>query len=567
MNRIYLSHQQRMKNIVNMTILFGTIILLKYFHIQIIGIENFDENLFATTGYTKDIKGDRGRIYDRNGVLLAGNITKIDLWVNTQKDFDVAKINRFFEEFYDLDSNVVSEKLSGSKKKYVAIKKNIIPEDISRIIKEVQGIKGLNIDKYSQRFYPYEEICSQVVGYTNKEGNGRTGIELEFNEILNGKKIKEVFNRSVNSKWENRDKANFNYELNGKDIYLAIDIKLQEFLYQALVKGQENSLAKAANGIIVDPLNGDVLAMAGTPSFNPNNFSNYNIERHRNNVISKQYEPGSTIKVIPVLGAIDAIGTDIKIDCENGEYEIPNTQRVVKDHEAHNLLSIDEVLIHSSNIGIVKISNILGKEETYSALRKFGLGSKTGIKLPGEENGKIAKLRSWSKTTHSAVSFGQELSVTDLQLSMIYASIANNGFLLKPKIVKRIFSPKNSIEFDRVEIIRQVMEYEDSKILIDMLSSAVSEGTGQNAAISGYEIAGKTGTAEKFVEGQYSKSDFISSFAAIFPASDPQYVCVVSVDSPEYHKHWGNITAAPIAREVFVEIINNNFLTKKQETT
>ena len=150
---------------------------------------------------------------------------------------------------------------------------------------------------------------------------------------------------------------------------------------------------------------------------------------------------------------------------------------------------------------------------------------------------------------------------------MVYVAIANNGYLLKPKIVKKIYSPINSIEFDEVQIVRKVMEFEDSRILIDMLSSAVNDGTGKNAAISGYEIAGKTGTAEKFIEGQYSKREFVSSFASIFPASDPQYVCIISVDSPEYHKHWGNITAAPIAREVFVEMINNNFISKKEKTT
>ena len=314
MDRLYLSHQSRMKNIINISILFGVIILLRYFQIQIIGIENFDEDLSKKIEYRMDIRGERGRIYDRSGTLLAGNIIKIDLWVNTQKDFDKATISSFFKKFYDLDSIYTSEKLSKDKKKYVAIKKNIIPKDINNIIEEVQGIKGLNIDKYSQRFYPYEEICSQVVGYTNKEGEGRSGIELEFNEILSGKKINEVFERSINSKWENKDKANFNYELNGKDIYLAIDIKLQEFLYQALIKGQENSSAKAANGIIVDPLNGDVLAMAGTPSFNPNHFSSYSLDQHKNNVISKQYEPGSTIKVIPVLEAIGILDRDMKIN-------------------------------------------------------------------------------------------------------------------------------------------------------------------------------------------------------------------------------------------------------------
>ena len=156
--------------------------------------------------------------------------------------------------------------------------------------------------------------------------------------------------------------------------------------------------------------------MAGTPSYNPNNFNQYGLARYKNNVVSKQYEPGSTIKVIPVIEAIQNLGEQILIDCENGEYKIPRTNRVIRDHERHEKLSVEEVLAYSSNIGIVKLADMLGEEKTYSSFRKFGLGSKTGVNLPGEEKGKISKLKKWSKTTHSTVSFGQELSVTDLSL-------------------------------------------------------------------------------------------------------------------------------------------------------
>ena len=562
MNRTYIVYQNRIKYIINIILIFGVIILSRYFQIQIFGVDDFQRKLSEKIEYKKSIKGERGRIYDRNGELLAGNIVKIDLWVNTLKDYESEIICSFADKYFDIDSAELSIKLELNKKKYLPIKKAIIPENLERLVAEVSKIKGLNIDSYSQRFYPYEKICSHVVGYTNNKGDGKSGIELQFNDLLS-ESIKDdvVFDKSFNERWKNKEKERFSYKLNGNDIYLSLDIELQKYLYEALKKGQSNSLAHSANGIIVNPLNGDILAMAGTPSYNPNNFNQYGLAKHKNNVVSKQYEPGSTIKVIPIIEAIQNLDEHMLIDCEDGEYKIPRTNRIIRDHEPHEILSVEEVLAYSSNIGIVKIADMLGEDKTYSSFRKFGLGSKTGVDLPGEEKGKISKLKKWSKTTHSTVSFGQELSVTDIQLSMIYAAIANEGYLLQPKIVKEIHYPSQIIKFDDAKIVRKVMNAETSKKVLDMLSMAVNIGSGQNAAIDGYQIAGKTGTAEKYINGEYSKTEFVSSFASIFPSSSPKYVCIISVDSPEYNKHWGNITAAPITREIIVEMINNNFLT------
>ena len=568
MNRTYIAYQNRIKYIINIILIFGALILSRYFQIQIFGIDDFQRKFSEKIEYTKNIKGERGRIYDCNGELLAGNIVKIDLWVNTLKDYDIEKICSFASKFCNLDSASVATKLELNEKQYLPIKKAIIPEDLNVMLSQASKIKGLNIDRYNQRFYPYEQICSHIVGYTNSNGEGRSGIELQYNELLSGAIETDVtFQKSLSERWKNKEKERFNHKLNGKDIYLSIDIRLQKYLYEALQKGQESSLAKSANGIIVNPINGDILAMAGTPSYNPNNFNQYELSKYKNNVVSKQYEPGSTIKVIPMIEAIQNLDEQMMIDCENGEYEIPGTKRVIQDHEPYDILSLEQVLAHSSNIGIVKIANMLGEEKTYSSFRKFGLGSKTGVNLPGEEPGKISKLKKWSKTTHSTVSFGQELAVTDIQLSMIYAAIANNGFLLEPKIVKEIHYPSQILKFDDAKIIRKVMNAETSKKIINMLNMAVNIGTGQNAVIDGWQISGKTGTAEKYINGEYSKKEFVSSFASIFPSSSPKYVCIISVDSPEYNKHWGNITAAPIAREIIVEMINNNFLTMNNKET
>jgi len=563
MNRIYISHQEKFKKVINFLIIFGAIVSLRYFYVQVLNANQYSSIIDQKTTYVKNIIGNRGNIFDRNGVLLATDITKIDLWVNTKENYDIDSIVDFFYENFNLDKVETKTLLMSKKVNYLPIKKNIIVSDLNRIKKAVIPIKGLKIDIYNQRFYPYGEVCSQLIGYVDHIGEGKGGIELEFNEILKGKVKKEKLNKTIDSKSENKNKEEYNYTLNGSDIYLTIDIDLQKILYEEILQGQINSSAKSANGVILNSFNGEVLAIAGTPSFDPNNYKNYSLDKRKNNVISHQYEPGSTIKVIPILNTIEKTNFDnlVYIDCENGEYKIPGTDRSIHDHKPHEGLSISEILIHSSNIGIAKIANTLGAKETYKSLRKFGIGSKTGINLPGEERGSLRELNLWSKLSHLMVSIGQEFSLTNIQLSMIYASIANGGYLLKPQIIKKIKS-LDAEDYTQIQLIRKVMSQDESSRIIKILEKAVTEGTGTNAIIEEYAIAGKTGTAEKFINGSYSKEEFVSSFASIFPASNPIYTCIISVDSPAYNKHWGNITAAPIAKEVFLRIMNNNFLYK-----
>ena len=199
-------------------------------------------------------------------------------------------------------------------------------------------------------------------------------------------------------------------------------------------------------------------------------------------------------------------------------------------------------------------------------MKKFGLGSRTHVKLPGEEPGNLRSINDWSGISSSMVSMGQEISVTNLQLAMIYASIAKNGFLLKPRIIKNI-NHENWHKENSANVIRRVMDKNKSENILMMLTEVVDKGTGSNASISGYKIAGKTGTAEKFINGSYSDKYFVSSFASIFPVDKPKYACIITVDSPKYHEHWGNITAAPIVRDIFRQMIINDYITKNIELT
>ena len=566
MTKLYLYHQYRIRKVVNTILIFGLIILSRFFYIQVLQADLKAEEISNLIKYRKIIKGERGKIYDRNGIPLAENITKGDFWVDTNKELDIGAIAKFFYDYFNLDSGETSIYLKNKKTNYLPIKKNVTLNNIEEINKKVKNIKGLNLDRYSQRIYRYAEACSHLIGYVDMDGNGKSGVEYQFDYILKGKKKSQELLKTIDNRLINKEKEKFSSDLYGKDISLTIDIHLQNILYDAIQKGQVESNSKSANGVILNPHTGEILAMTGSPSYDPNNYMKYDIKYFKNNSISEQYEPGSTIKVIPILDilSLEEESQPLKFDCEKGEYKLPGTNVVIHDHDPHEILSLDEVLIYSSNIGISKISMLLGKEKIYSSLKNFGIGTKTGIDLPGEEDGVVRDIKKWSKISHSMASMGQEISITNLQLAMIYGAIANNGYLLKPILIKKIedyFDDKLS----RTEVIRKVATKEDSKKIINILTRAVNDGTGTNARIPGYQIAGKTGTAEKFINGEYSEKYFVSSFASIFPSESPEYVCIVSVDSPEYYKHWGNMTAAPIVQEIYKGIIENDFLLVNQE--
>ena len=234
MKKYFIKFSKKTNRFSLLFLIFGTTILINFFKTQIMPNSHIEEIISKSGFKTIAVYGERGRIYDRNGVLLAGNITKVDLWVNTNKKYDSGRISAFFKKYFDLDSLSTIKKLNNKSKNYLPFKKGIILENLEEIAEEVSKIKGLHIDRYSQRFYPYEHVCSQLLGYVNQKDIGKSGIELEFNKVLKGLEIDEIFEKSINSKLTNKNKENFNFDLNGKDIYLTIDIEIQKFLYEAL---------------------------------------------------------------------------------------------------------------------------------------------------------------------------------------------------------------------------------------------------------------------------------------------------------------------------------------------
>ncbi len=548
---LYDHYRSEIRTLVLFIVTFNILLLTKIFSIQVINHDKYKSILDKETTLIRSEQGDRGKIYDKNGISLADNITRYDFWVNTAEPFDKYDIASAFAKSFNKHIDHYLNLLS-NQHHHLKIETNVEKLYCKNILETIDELQGLRYDSKIKRFYPYDNLTSTIIGFFNDEQNSFSGVEDYFQNILSGEKL-NVKHQILDNK---KIKINKIEIPSGKDIKLTIDLDLQSILVNELKKGLEESSAESANGIIVDPNSGAILAMASIPDFNANQYQNFNSENYKNRVISDSYEPGSTYKIVALTAAIENLKINLQdsLYCEDGSYRLKNGH-ILHDHEPHGILSIPDIFAFSSNIGMAKISDMLSSQELYNKSREFGFGVDSGILLPNEEAGMLRNPKNWTYQSNISIAIGQEISCTSLQLAMAYSSIANGGYLVQPIIVESIDDRPIS---KAPVIIRKVMNKNTSKNMLDLLEKTVKYGGGKNAYIEGFNVGGKTGTAQKFIDGQYSESNYISSFASIFPINDPKYVCVISVDSPnkKMGKHWGGETAAPITKEIYKKIIN-----------
>ena len=548
---LYNNYRTGVRMLVLFVISLNAFLLSTIFFIQVVEHDKYKSILKEETTFIRNEEGERGKIYDVNGVGLADNITRYDFWINTAEEFDKMAIASAFSKVFNKNIQYYLDLLD-KKHHHLKIETNIEKLYCKDILASINELDGLRYESSVKRFYPYDNLVSSVVGFSNNEKHSMSGIEDYFNNTLSGE----------NAHVEHQILDNQKIKLNktdvpcGKNIKLTIDLEFQAILVRELQKGLEKSGAESANGVIVDPHTGSILAMASIPDFNANQYRKFNSSHYKNRVVSESYEPGSTYKIVALTAALENSRINLKdsIYCENGFYKL-NNGHILHDHEPHKNLSITDIFAFSSNIGMAKIADLLSNEELYNKSREFGFGVDTGILLPNEQSGMLRLPENWTYQSNKSISIGQEISCTSLQLAMAYSSIANGGYLLQPVIVE--YADNKPLNTPPI-FIRKVMDKHISKTMLALMKKVVDYGSGSNAYLEGFDIGGKTGTAQKFIDGGYSESKYISSFASIFPISDPKYVCVISVDSPDRSKskHWGNETAAPITREIYKKIIN-----------
>ncbi|NOZ07834.1 MAG: penicillin-binding protein 2 [FCB group bacterium] len=531
------------------------VLIVHLFDIQILQHSDLKKIAENRSSFNTTVKGSRGVILDRNFNLLTQNISRYTFWVNTQSPLENEdEIISLFADTFGKDESFYRNLLVPGKK-YIPLARDILEPNCMRILKAMP-IKGLNQDNSVERYYPYPEIVSQVIGFTQANGKGVIGMESALESFLAGNETQQIFQRDGRGTLTSSLYKELPSLQNGANLQLTIDIELQSILYDELSRAQEKTEAASANGVILDPFTGEVLAMATVPGFNLNQYQDYPLGNQVNDVISTCYEPGSTFKIVALAAALDSgMITPWKMYfCENGTYNLPN--RVLHDHKQHGYLTVAEILSNSSNIGMSKIASDIGPALIYKYARNFGFGIPTGISLPYESPGCLKPYSEWTDYSAASVAMGQEMSATTLQMAMAYCVIANGGYLLKPHVIRNRYYSDGTTEEIVPAVIRQVIKKQTAEEIMTMLVDVVNSGTGTNAQIPGYLVGGKTGTAQKFIDGKYSDREYTSSFAGIFPANAPQYVCVVTVDCPKYGYHWGNATAAPVVRKVFERIIN-----------
>lgn len=554
MRKFFQLYSNRIDNLTISIFAISLIILSSFFKIQILEREIIKQKVINKGFKEITMHGDRGRILDSKNNQLSASINKYDFWINTNKPFDSDKIIKMFSSTFNKPDSHYNNILK-KKSNYIKIEKNILYLECKNILKNIDDIEGLNFDKRSKRYYPYNNLACQTLGYVDMNGVGQSGIEGNFNTILTGDTTKTILKKGAKGKYY-KQIDDYQNQINGKNISLTIDINIQKILQEELSKIVTNTQSKSANGIIMNPFTGDIIAMASVPDYDPNKYYNYNIEHYKNRVISDSYEPGSTLKIIPILALLEKDTNCLtnKYYCENGIYSLTSKNKL-RDHEPHDTLSLKDIFIHSSNIGISKTVDDLDNIEIYKLCKNFGFGAKTGLPFKNESTGKLRDLKNWSRTSKTYISIGQEIGVTNIQLALAYCAIANGGFLLRPNIIKKISNDSENIYERKVNPVRQVISLNQSNDLLKLLNEVVDSGTAKNLNLKGYKIGGKTGTAQKFIHGEYSHNEFISSFASIFPTSNPKYVIIVSIDSPFYGKHWANESAVPLSKNIINRII------------
>tara|TARA_B100000073_G_scaffold346037_1_gene356458 strand:+ start:315 stop:2249 length:1935 start_codon:yes stop_codon:yes gene_type:complete len=535
-------------------ILFWMTLCAKLFSIQVFQGKTYQKTLIAQSQRKEKIPAERGNIFDRNGNALTRNIAHYTISVNPQIISNKNALASFISNLTKKSKQFYLKKLN-SNKKFEFLERNILLSQAQ--VELVHKFESLNIKKSYRRSYPHGPIVSQIIGYNDTDGRGISGLEKDYDTELLGRSGIAIKSKGWKGKFQSRSGLPFTAPIDGSDITLTIDIDYQSILQEELIKRKKETEAKSAMGIIMNPQSGEILAMSSVPSFDNNSFSQYPISQHHSKVLTDQFEPGSTFKIVAATASLaeNKVTLEQEFSCENGKFDYFGS--VIKDHDPYEQLTISQIIKHSSNIGIIKIAEKVGSSSIYKYAKLFGFGTPTNFDMAGETAGKIKPEKEWSRISIGQISMGHEVAVNTLQLAVAFSAIANNGFLIKPFIINKIYNRNENSEQKTLSSVKRQISSEDKIIKIkDMLRQVVLDGTGTEADIKGWEVAGKTGTAQKYIDGKYSNDHFISNFVGFFPASKPEILSVIVLDEPKSPLHWGGTGAAVAFNRVMKRIIN-----------
>jgi len=531
------------------------VILARAYQLQV--LERGRLSSIAQAGYRGVIKlpPKRGTIYDREGHELAVSVEVGSIYAHPKLVKKKRSTARLLSKVLQVQQSEILGLLK-SKRSFVWIERKIAPEKIRQV--QALELEGIGFTKESRRYYPGREIAGHLIGFAGEDNQGLEGLERKYDSFLRGPQhsmilMRDALGRPFFMSGPSSEKDRM------YDLVLTIDKDIQYKAQQALDAAVRETNAKSGQAVILNPETGEVLAMAVVPNFNPNAFGSYRPSDWRNRTVTDIYEPGSVIKVFLLAAALEdnVVSPSTMFDCENGQFKVAN--HVIHDTKKHGTLNVSDIVVYSSNIGAVKIGTKVGYEPFTDHLRKFGFGKKTGIDLLGERTGYIRPSKNAKELDKATIYFGQGMSASTLQMAVAMGAIANGGKRMRPFVVAAVKDQEGRIiKKTRPQMAGRAVSQETAWKVARILEGVVSErGTGTQAAIMGYRVAGKTGTSQKVDPRTktYSKRHYVSIFAGFVPLGRPRLVMVIAVDEPQ-GKTYGGLVAGPVFSELGAWTLN-----------
>lgn len=541
--------RNRVLVIIGLLLVAGGAIITRLFYLQVVWHQRLASRAASQMTGEVQFSPKRGIISDRNGCRLAVDVEVDSLYGVPSQVRDKGEVARVLAQATGRDAGQYLREL-GKKRPFVWLQRRVSPQVSQRIA--ARGWEGVGFLKENKRFYPQRELAAQVLGVAGVDNQGLAGVELAYDAHLWRDAVWFVAERDALGNDILIAGPPLAALREGDEVRLTIDEVIQFIAQEELERGVREAGAQGGSIVILDPRSGDILAMANVPFFNPNEFQLFGPAHFRNRTISDTAEPGSIMKTFLLAAALEekVVAPETPLFCENGA--MPFVGGILHDVHPYGALDTSEVIIKSSNIGATKIALRLGGEKYHRYLKKFGFGDKTGVDLPGEVGGLLRPVSQWSGRSIASLAIGQEIAVTALQTASAFAAAVNGGELFKPRIVRELVGAEGRIvkSFPPAKI-RRVISPETSRKVVENLVRVVTEGTGKAAAVDGYTVAGKTGTAQKYdpQTRTYSSHKYLASFLGVAPARDPRLVILVMVDEPQGAIFGGSVSA-PVFRRV-----------------
>jgi cell division protein FtsI (penicillin-binding protein 3) len=529
--------------------LWAAIVLVRLVQLQVLNRAGYERQAARQSERTIVLDPRRGAILDRGGHPLAVSVDAESIYAVPQEVRDPAGTADALARALGLDAGGRREVLAQLQKSrgFVWVRRKVDPV-AARAVRDLQ-LEGIGFLTENRRYYPKRELASQVLGYVGVDNIGMSGIEYAFDSQIRGRAAKVAIQIDA------RRRAVGHAEkpsTEGRTVVLTLDESIQHSAERELDRALHETGSAAGVIVVLEPSTGEVLALANRPAFNPNRFAAYPSSRWKNRAVADAYEPGSIFKIFTAAAALQegVVDPDETIDCGGGFIEIAGTR--INDHRVFDHLTFRDVMARSSDVGVIRVAQRLGRESFNRYMRAFGFGTATGVELPGESSGLLRPTARWSALSLASLSFGQEIGVTAVQLAAAVGAVANGGYLMKPFVVRAVEdSAGRVVKSYKPVAVRRVLEPRTVEVLTDLLKGVVRNGTGVKAVVPGYTVAGKTGTAQKIdATGRYSMEDHWASFVGFVPASRPALVILVSLDEPRGAFNQGGDVAAPVFAKV-----------------